>query len=145
VRRPRLLTAEQRDQLAELAQQRGAVKQQQVKKKELIEAAAEEEMKISAAIAGRSVVAQQGVKDLQLFVANISRIEAGSAKSMSAISGLFAEETSSTAEALKPFLSSCKELEALHTDLHKVFFFLKSPSPTSLSFFFCRRPSYRPP
>jgi tRNA(Ile)-lysidine synthase TilS/MesJ len=88
VRRPRLLTAEQRDQLSELAQQRGAVKQQQVKKKELIEAAADEEMKISAAIAGRSVVAQQGVKDLQLFVANISRIEAGSAKSMSAISGI---------------------------------------------------------
>jgi hypothetical protein len=43
-----------------------------------------------------------------------------SAKSVGKLAKLFGQETGSTSQSLAPFLASCRELESLHSDLHKV-------------------------
>ena len=114
------LTAEQRADLAQLTQMRSALKLQEMKQKDVIEADKVTEDKIAAAITGRTAVALQGAKDLSAFVSAVTHMEEGCVKATTRIAGLFAQETSVTAEAVAPFLASCKELEALHTDLQKV-------------------------
>ena len=116
----RELTSEQRAEMAELSRLRAALKLQEMKRKDVIEADKLTEEKISAAVNGRTAVAVQGAKDLMQFVQSTLALEDVSTKTLSKVSALFAQETATTRDALEAFLASGKELETMHADLHKV-------------------------